>query len=238
MENNRFFAIVQRINSVLFLLLLLGGVGLMLLAFFETSSWERRDTVVVTEENGNREREFFVGSLVTVQGHDVQYVELESRDHGGKFSSGGYGSQTRNLLFLRGNEMQATWLFEGNGQMIRTHHALAKDGINGESDCDGARNGTQPVLALYYEVVRGNADDSGEFEESAPASIALSRPDGSGYRELEPGVRRVIQKQVLDDGATLSLLLQDGPRLVLKRYSLRSFDKISEREIATLVHAR
>lgn len=230
MEPNRFFVVIQRINSVLFLLLLLGGLALMAFGFYESSRWERNNQVVVApQEEGETDVELFVGDLEGVCGHDVQYVELEARERGGKFSSGGYGAETRNLLFLRGSEMSSAWLFEGNQQLIRVHRALSKEESRSEDE--------EPVIALYYEVVRSDRNGDGRMDADDGSIIALSRPDGTGYREIESGVRRVVQQRVVDDGATLLLLVQEEKRVMAKRYSLRTFEKLSEKEIATLAHA-
>lgn len=230
MESNRFFVVVQRINSVLFLLLLLGGLGLMAFGFYESSRWEHNNQVVVAPQaDGESDVELFVGDLEGVSGHDVQYVELQARERGGKFSSGGYGAETRNLLFLRGSEMSSAWLFEGNQQLISEHRALTREGSRSDDN--------EPVIALYYEVVRGDSDGDGRMDADDGSTIALSRPDGTGYREIESGVRRVVQQRVVDEGATLLLLVQEASRVMAKRYSLRTFEKISEKEIASLAHA-
>lgn len=233
MENSRFFRAVSRINSLLLLLLLAGGGLLFLVEVVGTSHWRNQSEVIVNDAEDGAQQQMLVGSLLHVSGHDVHYLSVESREPEGNFSSDGYATHTRNLLFLRGAEMTPHWLFKGNGQLLRTHQMLFKGSSDEDSDCETAGNRT-PALALYYEVVHPRSDDDEQLDEELPWAIALSHPDGSGYVEIEQGVRKVVQRRVLEDGETLLLLLQDGRRLVMKRYSLRSFEKIAEREIALL----
>ncbi len=229
METNRFFTAIQRINSVLFLLLLLGAMALMLFAAWESSHsrWRREDAIQVAPEQAERKHmEFVIGDVAKVRGLDIRYVELNAREESEslKYSSGS-STTTRNLLFLQGKEMTPQWLFETHLQILHCYKPLYEE----EDDEDN-----KPAVAFYYDVIKSDTNNDGEITDEDLHSIALSHPDGSGYQEIESGIRRVVERQVADNGTTLLLMVQEKGQVVIKRYSLKTFQKVSERNIAML----
>ncbi|HEY0720084.1 MAG TPA: hypothetical protein VGE50_02405 [Gammaproteobacteria bacterium] len=228
MESNRFFVVIQRINSVLFLLLLLGGALLMLVAAWQSSHsrWQRDAIQVAPEQAEQKPIEFVIGDVARVRGFDVRYVELNAREeHSGLKYSSGSSTTTRNLLFLLGKEMTPHWLFETHQQLIHSYQPLYVE--DDEED-------KKPAVAFYYDVLKADTNGDGEITDEDQHTIALSRTDGSGYQEIESGHRRVVEQQVTDDGATLLLMVEERGQVVIKRYSLKTFQKDSERNIAIL----
>ena len=90
MEQSRIFGIINKINSVLFLVLLAGGSFLVAFGIVSSNQWQDRRAVEVVQD-GKKEKqekiELVLGNISNIPGFDTQYVTLRSRDSGGSFSS-------------------------------------------------------------------------------------------------------------------------------------------------------
>lgn len=228
MESNRFFVVIQRINSLLFLLVLLGALALLSYVSWESSQRRARNAIQLAPEQAARTpTEFLAGRMESVRGLDVHYVAVEARE-GGRGISKGYSTTTRNLLFLRGAVLTPQWLFETHQQLIQRHQPLF----------DASDEGNGPTRAFYYEVIKADSNGDGRLDGDDLRTLALSRADGSGYREIDSGITHVVERKVTDNGTTLLLLVQERGELVIKRYALRDFVKMSEQRIATLARTQ
>jgi len=228
MEQNKLFQAVSRVNSVLFLLLMSGGVVLFLVIIFQTSDWQDRRTVEVNEDvNAVDEKkiELRLGTIQQVYGHDVQYVELHSRENSGKFSSGYGSTETRNVLFFVGEDMKSHWLYDSHRNVVNSISSLTKP---------GNYNDKEPAIALYVSVTRADSNGDGRLTNDDDITLALLRTDGDEYTEIETGIWEVLDREVTEDGKYLILLLQVGSNVLLKKYSLETFGKVSERVVTEI----
>ena len=226
-EQNLFFRWLYR-------LLALGALGLLLVIAYvivagELSSrrWQHRDTVAVQQPTANGQEkveELRFGDLEPIRGSAIRLIKVESEIDRGKrlgLSSGGYGwnFRTRNLVFVQPGSGPARWLFKGNDQYLGDVDQLCvcRDGAKG------------PVLALYFEIARGDGT-------SHPDSVspAVTRPDGSGYTVLGKPVARVLDKDVSEDGKTLGMLVEDEGKLLYRQFSLETFVQLSEQLVTQL----
>lgn len=226
-EQNLFFRWLYR-------LLALGALGLLLVIAYvivagELSSrrWQHRDTVAVqqpTADGRKRVEELRFGDLEAIRGSAVRLIKVESEVDRGKrlgLSSGGYGwnFRTRNLVFVQPGSGPARWLFKDNGQYLGEVDQLCV-----------CREGTKgPVLALYFEIARG--DGTGRPDSVSPAA---TRADGSGYAVLGKPVARVLDKDVSEDGRTLGILVEDEGKLLYRQFSLETFVQLSEQPVTQL----
>ncbi|MEY8214877.1 MAG: hypothetical protein RPR97_10410 [Colwellia sp.] len=227
MEENKFFKWAARVNSLLFLVLLVISIGFVSFGILESNKWSARNEVEVTDKSGSSEEveDLRLGDITKVCGSDIQYVKLNSSAKSRGFSSGGYGYTTRNVVFFEGVEMVSHWLFDTNSYSIREIDQLQKKA----DDCKD-----RETVAIYYEVRKEDADQNGKLDENDPLTIALTAPGGSNYTEIEVGITSVLDHSVDQSGSTLTLLIQDGELLLMKKYSLKTNEKISEREITRI----
>ncbi len=228
MDRNTFFKAVSQANSLLFLLLMSGGVIIFLFIIFQTSDWQDRRAIEVNEDinvAGERKIELRLGTIQQVYGHDVQYVELHSQESNGKFSSGYGSSETRNVLFFVGEDMKSHWLYDTHRNVVNSVSSLTKQ----DNYID-----KEPAVALYVSVIKSDSDGDGRLTTDDDITIALLRTDGSSYTEIETGIWEVLDQEVIDDGKYLALLLQVESNVLLKKYSLETFKLISERNIAEI----
>ncbi len=228
MEESKIFTYVNRVNSVLFLVVLLGGVVLILTVMFQVSPWEKRGSVEVTENSDAEEVnrvELILNGIESIDGQDAQYVQLNSKSSGGKFSSGGYsGRELRNVLFFRGPQLETNWLFE-------THSFLINDFSQLKAHNDYSSNG--PTKVLFVEVIKQDSNGDGKLSEDDLSIIGLAKPDGTRYKEIETNIKSVIDQSINAEGELL-ILVQVGSEVLLKKYSLNDFNKISEKSISEI----
>jgi hypothetical protein len=83
---DRLFAIIVRINSVLFLLVLLGAAGSIAWVALESNRWQRRGGVEVTETESEAEKSPLLNfnRVERVAGTDTQMMHLTTQEKIGK----------------------------------------------------------------------------------------------------------------------------------------------------------
>ncbi|WP_036132137.1 hypothetical protein [Marinobacter nitratireducens] len=226
MEQNRFFVIVSRINSLLILIAAVGAVIAVFSLSIMSNSWGNRNTVeVVDEENGEESLELRLGNLDEMTGHEVQTVNLTSDKPSRGFSSGYGGSDIRNVLFLAGEKLDAKWLYEKNSYLITCFCKL---------QASNKYNGDDPVLAVYVSVVKEDSNGDKELSDRDGIVLALMNPDGSNYKEVSSGITKVMDSTVTDGGENVTFLVQIDTRVLARKYSLKTFSLVSEREISEI----
>ena len=206
---DRVFRWIRHINSVLFLLVLIGGsfgaVQMYLAYRAMLSSYSNVSLSDEAEfESAIESPRLTLGEADRVYGTDIVAIVLFSEEAGGRHE------QMRNVLFLSEDGARATWLF--------------KEHTNVLLEFDGLRRGEQPTRAFYYEI-----DDS-ELTDDDSLTIALSKADGSGLTEILTGATRVLSHEQTDD-RVLSIIYETGDKLWYARFELETFSKLSEQPL-------
>lgn len=221
-ETNRFFVVINRINSVLLLVIFLLAAGGIILTVFMESKWIKNRTIEVKDISmqGKMEKiKLRLGHIEQVYGTPVQLVRLETEPKGGKLSSGYYPEVTRNIMFLTKELKEARWLFPKHHFLIKTVDKLCENRECSEK-C--------PTLAIYYEIIKEDTNGDGKLTENDNAVVALSRVDGSDYVELGLGLQRIIGHKIINQGTEVAVLGEKDGKVLYMTYSLRDFSKISE----------
>lgn len=148
---DRIFSWINRINSVLFLLVLIGvsiGATLTYLAYQEMFDRYHRETASVASQSEPAEQplRLSLGEVDRINGSNTLMVFLFGEEPWG---SKGRNEEIRNVLFLSGDGAHARWLFE-------THTNLLQE-------IDELRRQDASTEALYYEIVRTDSDGDGEL---------------------------------------------------------------------------
>jgi hypothetical protein len=212
---DRVFRWIRRVNSVLFLLVLIGGsfgayqlyIGYrdMLASYSNVSASDELPVESVPDPT-----RLVLGEADRVYGTDIVAIVLFSEEgRGGKRAQRRH-EQMRNVLFLSENGARATWLFEEHSNVL--------------VEFDGLRRGEQPTRAFYYEI-----EGSEETDDDA-LTVALSKPDGSNLTEILTGVTRVLSYERIDDRA-LAVIYETGDKLWHARFDLETFAKLSEQPL-------
>jgi hypothetical protein len=220
---DRLFTIIARINSALLLLILLGAGVALAWTVAESSRWHRRGAVTVTETAADSHHSVMLnfGELETITGTNTQMMRLTASEKSTKFSSGGGGSETRNILFLIGNEKAARWLFKDHKNLILVASQLRKESSDSRE---------QPTKALYFEYVANDTNKDGELSSEDHSNVALANPSGTGFWVVLQDVSRVFSHQLVDQ-TYLSVVYQKGTTVKHSRFSLPSFKLEVDQEI-------
>lgn len=226
MEQNRFFVIVSRINSLLILVAAIGAVIAVFSLSINSSSGGNRNAVeVVSEKDGEVALELSLGDLEEMIGHEIQTVNLTTDRSSKGFSSGYGGSDIRNVLFLPGEQLDAKWLYEKNSYLITCFCKL---------QASNEYNGDDPVLAVYVTVVKEDSNGDKALSDRDGIILALMKPDGSDYKEVSSDITKIMDAKVTDGGESVTFLTQVDRRVLVRKYSLRTFSLVSEREISEI----
>lgn len=224
MEQSKIFGIINKINSILFLVLLAGGCFLIILGIISSNRWQdRRAVEVVQNDTGEKQEkiELVLGDIANIPGYETQYVRLRSRESGGSFSSGySGGREIRNVLFFTGKELTTHWLYKNHTFVINQFSTLTRGFENKEK-----------ALAIYIKSIKSDSNGDKSLDEDDLLTISLTDPYGKNYTEINTDVQSVIDYNVVEDGQYLILLLQKNNKVILQKYSLSSFKLVSEKVI-------
>ncbi|MBK9614344.1 MAG: hypothetical protein IPO35_02085 [Uliginosibacterium sp.] len=220
---DRLFAIIVRINSVLFLLVLLGAAGSIAWMALESNRWQRRGGVEVTETESEAEKSPLLNfnRVERVAGTDTQMMHLTTQEKSAKYSSGGHGNETRNILFLNGPDRTAHWLFKDHKSLVMTAEQVPEESASSKE---------RPASALYFEYVSVDSNKDGSLSSDDHLSVGLTKPDGNGFLEVLHDVSRVFSYAMLDQ-QHLSIVYQTGKVVKHAKVSVPAMKIESDQEI-------
>ena len=222
----RLFVIIKRINSVLLLLVLLGaGISIVWMSW-SSSQWQHRGAIEVPAGESTSITPVLLRfeSIENIAGANTQMMLLSAQNKSGKFSSGGYGSETRNVLFLTGNEKTARWLFPKQSNLILVTAQLREESKDSKDS---------PAQALYFEYVTEDTNGDGKLSAQDHSNVALSKPDGLGFVEVLHGVSRVLSYEMLGN-QQLSVVYQTGKVVRHAKFSTLSLVKEIDQDIVNV----
>lgn len=229
MEHNRFFDVVSRINALLLLMLLLGGGVLFSTLVFQSEQRNKHHLIQIPENltiSDSTKIKLRLGHLQEIHGHDIHYIKMHADENNRSFYSAGYeNTPVRNLLFFVGEEMHSHWLYEHHQQLL---HAV----ISLRQEQDQAFK--QSVLALMLALTKEDTNQDGRLAEGDKQVLALMHVDGTGYKEIEVDVQYFLDHKVAADGKSLVILLQKDSKVLVKKYSLETFEPLSEHVVTGL----
>jgi hypothetical protein len=221
----RLFVIVGKINSILLLLVLLGAAGSIAWMTLESSQWRRRGAVEVAETDSGTKKPILLnfGRVENITGADTQMMRLTTQEKSAKFSSGDYGSETRNVLFLNGSEKVARWLFKDHKNLVLVSAQLHEESLSKEL----------PTKALYFEYVSEDTNKDGSLSAKDHSNIALTKANGTDFVEVLHDVSRIFSYGMLDQ-QHLSIVYQKGTIVRHAKYSIPAMKLDSDQEIVNV----
>lgn len=223
---DRLFSIITKINSVLLLLVLLGAAGSIAWMTLQSSHWQRRGAVEVAESKSEVKKSILLNfeRVENIKGTDTQMMRLTTQEKSAKFSSGGYGGETRNILFLNGADKNARWLFEDHKNLVLTTAQLHEESSSAKE---------QSTKALYFEYVSADSNKDGSLSTDDHSSVGLTKPDGSGFLEALRDVSRILSYGMLDE-QHLSIVYQKGNVVRHAKFLTSAMKLESDQEIITV----
>lgn len=222
----RLFSLIAKINSLLLLVVLLAG-GISIAWFlWSNSQWQRRGAIEVPADDSSSSKRVFLRfeRIQKVTGSNTRMLLLSAEGRSGKLYSGGYGSETRNVLFLTGAAKKARWLFPSQSNLILVTDQLRED---------KEKEHKAPTKALYFEFVTKDTNGDGKITSQDRSTVGLAKPDGTGFVEVLKEVTRVLSHELLDD-KILSIVFQSGQTIRHATFSLSSLAMVSEAEVVNV----
>ena len=202
MGNNKIFININRLNSVLFLVLLISSLVGAYFIFQEITKSTRRNAVEISTPDKETKEIIELSDVETIHDKGVQYIRVYSK-RDGVLKSGGYSRTLRNLLFLSQVGGEPTWLLPNNNSKIINHRVLKTYG-------DQARKSTSDYL--YVEV----------NPKSEGVSACIGAVDGSDFDCLDEGLNKIIQYEYFAEEKSLGLLVQVSNEIRYKVFDLRT----------------
>jgi len=189
-EQKKFFTWTSRINSILFLILLILSIGFVIYGILESKKWGQRNVVEVIDKKSADKaiEDLRLSNISKVCGKDIHFVKLKSAPKSKEFSSGGYSNITRNIVFFAGSEMKSHWLFDTDKYLINEIDQLKKNA----DDCKD-----KETKSIYYEIVKSDTDKNGKLDDNDAITIALTSADGLNYFEIDSGLSSVIDHSIV-----------------------------------------
>lgn len=223
----RFFRVIRRLNSILFLVVALGVGGCAIWYGLLLYHWHQsRDRAGQTEgdtANDVDESEpalLTLGDAETIAGTDIQMLRLMTVERYGRSRD----RETRNILFLSAGDHRGTWLFPTHDNLI-----LETDQIRPRrSDVLDA-----PAKALYIQFAPGDPEHAMGPSRYDLFDVALTRSDGTDLVEVLHEVDEVLSYEQFD-ATSLSITYRSLEELRLARISLDTFTKLSDDLIITV----
>ncbi|MCE2571963.1 hypothetical protein [Motilimonas eburnea] len=202
MENNKIFLTINRINSLLFLVLLIASLIGAVFVFQEITTSTRKNAVEITTPDKETKEVIELSDVETIRDKGIQYIRVYSK-RDGVLMSGGYSKTLINLLFLSKKGEEPKWLLPDNDSNILVHRVLKTyDEQTNKSTSD----------YIYLEI---NSQSEG-------SRACISSIDGESLHCLDKDLNKIIQYEYFSDEGTIGLLVQVSNEIRYKVFDLES----------------
>jgi hypothetical protein len=221
MRSAKFFRYIWRIDAILIFIAAAAAVfGVVMLIVSEIKSSARQREAAATAppvvENAAK-KDLRLGGLTRIEGTSVFRAELTSARHGVEFASGGgYGSETRNILFIDSADASARWLLPSDKEVITFDTAIADPASSDES---------KPPIATVI-LVKPYSDNP----DGVDGRLLLLDPVARHIHEVASGVNAVDGASLTPDGQ-IAILFESSRTYRLALFDHSSLLKISERVV-------
>jgi len=205
MNENRFFRFVWRFNGIILMVagmlsifaLLIGGYS------FIRNTTRERDTrnIVNVQGDATIEEKWQLGHMSPIEGGPYVMIPLHSDQ---KYAQSYYSkssSSARNYLFINSQNNKKHWLFDTNQYLIADISLLSEKEFRAEK-----RN----IRAILYRVVKRDTNRDKRLTDDDLQDIALSRPNGKGYKEILNGIDVFIGQWLIDEDMLLIVYQRKG----------------------------
>lgn len=211
----KFFKFIDRVNALAFFAGVVLAAGLLLWAV-GNSLWESKakTSVIVPNASAEKSEVLSLTAWEFIPETGVQVLKLQSTGgEANEYASEGRGYKTFNLLFVKSDGGESSWLFSDQTHLIsRVERLTASDGR---------------TRAIYFESRTAG-------EKSAPQfSLYLAKPDGASPVEVLKDIEHVVSRRISGDVAYF--IYQKGLEIKESKVSIKSFSIVSDILVATMV---
>lgn len=200
MDDNQFFKNIWRFNSLIILGTGLLAITVLLYSLFAIARdlfrTRAATNVVNIEETPNAPTQLQMGNVTRINGSPFVYVPLKS---GQNYDQSYYEKSTlstRNILFINSETDSQYWLFNVNDYLIPQIKPLA---LSNDAD----------ALAILYSIVKADTNNDQRLTHNDRKTIAISRADGTGYREVLADVDVMVGETLTSQDTVLLVYQKD-----------------------------
>lgn len=205
MEDNQFFKLIWRFNSLIFMI---GGILAIVILLFagyriiqETMGERSTQNIVNVQQDKSVREQWALGHLAKIPGSPYLMIPLNSDQHYAQSYYNKSASSVRNYLFINGHTNAQHWLFETNRYLISDVDLLSEKPYGAED---------REIRAILYKIVKDDSNGDNRLTEQDLQTIGLSLPDGKGYQEILKSIDFFIGHQILDKQRLLILFQRQG----------------------------
>lgn len=224
-----FFDYIRQINSLLLFGAFVAVAALFIWGFWLDVEGTKREVVAVSGHSGSKEQlHFRLDELTDIRGTDTQMLKLTGSKTKAGLVYSDYQSDTRNVLFLNGDENAAHWLFPTQNNVI---HAIGQlyEKVEDKSTSGKETN----AKALYFKYSDKDTTGDGEITQYDKSNLGLSRASGEGFVRVLSGIDHLYWVSMRGE-ETISVLYRTGKSLRHVRYSAATLAKESDLEIVAI----
>ncbi|WP_028774467.1 hypothetical protein [Shewanella waksmanii] len=224
MEEHKFFKLVWRFNSLLISVAGILAIGVLLIAMYQIFKDVTRErstqNIVNIEESGEVKESWRLGQVANLSNHKMLMIPLNSDQsfNRGYFSKS--SNSTRNYLFINTETNSNNWLFGHTNYLIESTNQLRV----------GDYDSKKPVIAILYSLVKLDSNGDDRLTPSDLITISISKPNGSGYKEILTDVEQVIGSTLLSE-TELFIIYQLSGKSLSSTINLTSFELGNTKEL-------
>jgi len=220
---NKFFEVIKNLSYLFIVICGITIVCLVIYGGYSVMTYKSHNSVEVNVKNdasGKKTRSFRLGALQNIYGTKHHFVELLSEDRG---LSRSYTKEIHNILYFRGDELEQDWLFPHHDSIILSLNQITY-----------GDNENRTTHALFYEFIEKDTNGDNVLNRQDELSIAIATSSGDNFRVLDKNIKSIIGRIVDEKESVITVLMHQGQRVMLKKYSLDTFEKINEKELTNI----
>lgn len=130
-------------------------------------------------------------------------------------------NSTRNYLFINTESNSNKWLFDHTNYLIESTNQLRM----------GDYTSKEPVLAILYTLVKLDSNTDNRLTPSDLTTVSISKPNGSGYKEILTDVEQVIGNTLLSE-TELFIIYQLNGKSLSSTINLTNFEIGNTKELS------
>lgn len=204
MEENKFFKLIWRFNGLVISVAGVLAIGVLLFAaykLFQDVTRERTTRSIVNiEENSEIKENWRLGQFSEINDNKILMIPLHSDQSFDRAYFSKSSNSTRNYLFINTETSQEKWLFDHTNYLIERSDKLRR----------GDYNSKEPIIAILYQLVKLDSDHDNRLSSADLTTIAITKPDGSGYKELIKEVELVVDHTLLNEKELFLIYQKSG----------------------------
>jgi len=217
MEENKFFKLVWRFNGLIISVAGVLAVAVLVFVTYKLFHDVTRDratrNIVNIEENADIKENWRFGQLSKLNDNKTLMLPLYSDQSFDRAYFSKSSNSTRNYLFINIETSEKKWLFDHTNYLIERSDKLR----------EGDYSSDKPVIAILYQLVQLDSDQDNRLSASDLSTIAITNPDGSGYKELIKEVEKIVDHILLNQ-TELFLIYQKAGMSYSAILNLKSFE--------------